>query len=73
MINRDLELRVRDSLKIALTVTERFLSLGLFAVDGTYDYSADLMSSHPQALEWGKRLFEYYHASSERVKFAAVL
>ena len=73
MINRDLEVRVRDSLKIALTVTESFLSLGLFAVDGTYDYSADLMSSHPQALEWGKRLFEHYHASSERVKFAAVL
>ena len=72
MLNRSLELRIREGLKIALTVTEHFFSLGLFTLDGAYDYGVDLMSSDPQALEWGRRLFEYYRTNSERLKFASI-
>lgn len=72
IINRNLEVFVREGLKIALTVTENFLSLGLFMLDGAYDYSVDVMGSHPQSLEWGERLFEYYRGNSERIKFSSI-
>jgi len=72
IINRNLEMFVREGLKIALTVTENFLSLGLFTLDGAYDYGVDVMGSHPQTLEWGQRLFEYYRGNSERIKFSSV-
>lgn len=72
IIDRSLQVYVRDALKVGLTVTEKFLSLGLFTLDGAYDYSVDVMSSHPQALEWGEILFEYYRATSERIRFSSV-
>lgn len=71
-LNRGLQVYVRDALKVGLTVTERFLSLGLFTLDGAYDSSVDVMSSHPRALEWGEMLFEYYRATSERIRFSSL-
>ena len=53
--------------KAAFTVTDSFLSLGLFHVDGTYDYNRDLVSYDKKAIEWGKELFEWYLKRAERV------
>lgn len=72
VINRNLQTYVREGLKVGLTVTDNFLSLGLFTLDGAYDYSVDVMSSHPKALEWGEMLFEYYRSTSERIKFSSM-
>ena len=53
--------------KAAFTVTDFSLSLGLFHVDGTYDYNRDLVSYDKKAIEWGKELFEWYLKRAERV------
>jgi predicted transcriptional regulator len=52
-----LGLFLNDSLKFALTVTEKNVSLGLFSLSGEYDYSNDLICSGEEGLEWGKQLF----------------
>ena len=52
--------------KAAFTVTDFSLSLGLFHVDGTYDYNRDLVSYDKKAIEWGKELFEWYLKRAER-------
>jgi len=45
---------------VGLTVTDRFLSLGLCFADGTYDTVQDLVSRAPEAIQWGERLFRHY-------------
>jgi predicted transcriptional regulator len=53
-----LGLYVNDSARCALTVTDQYVSLGLFNLSGTYDSSIDLICSEEEALEWGKQLFK---------------
>ena len=48
-----LKIYLIDDLKIALTVTETFFSMGLFDLEGQYDYSTDLISSDPESLNMG--------------------
>ena len=49
----------KDDIKIGLTVTDNFLSFGLYKKNGTgYDCSEDLFSSDKKAIEWGIRLFQ---------------
>jgi predicted transcriptional regulator len=57
------------NLKAAITVTDYFLSLGLFRMDGTYDYSNDLISYSKEAITWGYEFFNHYARLSERVLF----
>jgi predicted transcriptional regulator len=57
----------RQNPKIAFTVTDYFLTIGLFRWDGTYDDAHDLISYNKEALDWGKRLFEHYASVSEPV------
>jgi predicted transcriptional regulator len=57
---------IEEDVRVAFTVTENILSLGLFRPDGTYDYGMDLVSEDPAAIEWGNALFEYYwHRSAD--------
>jgi predicted transcriptional regulator len=53
--------------KIAFTVTDYFLSVGLFRWDGTYDDANDLLSYNKDALNWGQKLYDYYASLSEPV------
>jgi predicted transcriptional regulator len=62
-----LNLYLLDDIKIALTVTESSLSMGLFHLDGQYDYSMDLVSTDPQALEWGKEVFQSFLKRAKKV------
>jgi len=48
---------LKEDLKVALTVTEKSFSLGLFDLEGEYDYSVDLISLNHEAVEWGEDLF----------------
>jgi len=57
------------NLKAAVSVTDYFLSLGLFRLDGTYDYSNDLISFSKEAITWGNEFFDHYARLSERVLF----
>jgi predicted transcriptional regulator len=53
-------------MRTAFTVTDKFLSLGLYRTDGKYDFGTDLVSDDPAAIEWGNALFEYYwHRSAD--------
>ncbi|SNQ59143.1 transcriptional regulator FilR1 domain-containing protein [Candidatus Methanoperedens nitratireducens] len=55
-----------ENIKVGMTVTDRCLSLGLYKKDGvTYDTTTDLFSFNRRAIEWGRRLFEYYHQRSD--------
>jgi predicted transcriptional regulator len=63
---------LKENPKIGLTVTDYFLSLGLFRGDGMYDYSHDLLSYSAQAIEWGTRLFDHYAAASEEVSASEI-
>lgn len=50
-----------EYVRIGLTVTEKFLSMGLYKKDGAlYDFSEDFFSFDENAIEWGRKFFQYY-------------
>jgi predicted transcriptional regulator len=69
LLEGQLKIYIRDDIKIALTVTENIFSLGLFNLNGEYDYSTDLVSVNPKALQLGDEIFQEYLKHSERVNF----
>jgi len=58
---------INDDVKLAFTVTDRLLSLGLFRKDGGYDITCDLNCIGEQSRLWGLKLFEYYLHKSRTV------
>jgi predicted transcriptional regulator len=66
--NSKLELFVmKEDIKVALTITDYFISLGFFNFDGTYDWNKDLIGYDKVAIDWGKELFEWYRKRTESV------
>jgi len=59
--------RIDDDIKVAFTVTDKMLSLGLFRLDKSYDVSSDLNCIGPEPRKWGIELFAYYLSRSERI------
>lgn len=52
---------VDEQLHLGITVTDKFLSLGLNSrANAVYDSSADMYSTDPHARDWAERLFQYY-------------
>ena len=49
----------------AFTVTDYFLQLGFFRQDGAYDWSNDLLSYSPEAIQWGRDVFAFYVEKAE--------
>ncbi|HEY9206210.1 MAG TPA: winged helix-turn-helix domain-containing protein [Candidatus Methanoperedens sp.] len=49
-----------EDVRVAFTVTDTFLSLGLFTNNGVYDITQDLIATDDMAVRWGYELFEYY-------------
>lgn len=58
--NGRLKLFQSDHLPVGLTVTDNVLSLGLFGLDGRYDYNMDVVCLDPEGRAWGVGLFEHY-------------
>ncbi len=58
--------KLKGDIKIAFTVTDNFLSFGLFIEKGAYDITKNLISEHNDAIIWGNKLFEYYRQKSEK-------
>ncbi|HVN66148.1 MAG TPA: transcriptional regulator FilR1 domain-containing protein [Methanomicrobiales archaeon] len=55
-----------EALRVGITVTDKHLSFGLNKKEGNlYDGSVDLYSSNPRAINWAKRLFDYYKSRSK--------
>ncbi len=65
IMNGQLSIFQNDKLQVALTVTDKVISLGLFNINGIYDYNVDLIDSDPKAREWGEGLYEYYRKGSK--------
>ncbi|HPC90536.1 MAG TPA: DUF1724 domain-containing protein [Methanothrix sp.] len=61
---------IEGDVKIAFTVTESFLNLGLCRLDGSYDLGMDLIYKGQKAVEWGRMLYEHYRLQSRRLKEA---
>ncbi len=53
--------------KAAFTVTDFFLSLGLYNYDGTYDYNRDLLTYDEKGIEWGRNLYDGYLLQAEKI------
>jgi len=51
--------------KTAFTVTDYFLMLGLFRLDGSYDQSDQLLSYSTEGTRWGCDLFDHYVGASK--------
>jgi predicted transcriptional regulator len=62
-----LKLFINDRVNVALTVTEKVFSLGLFTSTGEYDYNMDLISHNLDALVWGESLFKHFLKNSEQI------
>jgi predicted transcriptional regulator len=57
-----------ENLRVGLTVTDKYLSMGLFKKDtNLYDSSSDLFSNDPRAVKWGENLFQYYKERSKQL------
>jgi predicted transcriptional regulator len=59
---------IPEDVKIAFTVTNKHLSLGLFHQKGHYDTTKDLISDDQGAVAWGNQLFEYYRDQSQKLE-----
>ncbi len=60
-----------ENVKVAFTVTDFFLSFGLFLKNGNYDVFHDIVSFDNQTIKWGGDLFRYYQERSEKVHYAS--
>jgi len=58
---------IDEELRLALTVTNNVLSLGLFNLDREYDYNIDLTSSSREALRWGEDLFRHHQKNAKLI------
>ena len=59
---------IPDDVKIAFTVTDKYLSLGLFHENGGYDNTKDLISDDHDAVAWGNQLFDHYRNQAEKLE-----
>ncbi|WP_414469426.1 helix-turn-helix transcriptional regulator [Methanobacterium sp. ACI-7] len=57
---------LNEEAKIAFTLTDKFMTMGLFSVDGMYDTTKNLVSDHIDTITWGKKLFEYYRQRADK-------
>jgi predicted transcriptional regulator len=67
IVDEKLKIYLHENLWVALTVSDKSLSLGLFSHDGNYDYGMDLVSMSDKAIEWGNELFQSYLSESRRL------
>ena len=58
---------ILDGIKVAFTIADDSLFLGLYSNDGTYDPLRDLVCRGQDAVEWGRELFEFYLKQSHPV------
>jgi predicted transcriptional regulator len=64
----NLNLWILNEVKLALTVTDKHLSLGLYTKNGGYDPLIDLVSEDYDAIVWGNTLFKYYRKKSDKIE-----
>ena len=58
---------IKEDIKVAFTVTDKSMTLGLFSINGMYDSTAILVSDHDDAITWGNKLFDHYLKKAQRI------
>ncbi len=58
---------IKEDIKVAFTVTDKTMTLGLFSTSGKYDSTRLLKSDDENALKWGNELFDYYLKRAQKV------
>ena len=58
-----------EDIKIALAISNKFVSIGLFKSDGTYDQNRLLLSDKEKAILWGLNLFKNYDENGTAFSF----
>jgi predicted transcriptional regulator len=59
---------IRQNPKIGFfTVTDRFIALVPYRVDGAFDLHSNLISCNKKAIDWGLALFNHYAEMAERI------
>jgi len=56
---------IEQNPRTAFTITDYFFMVGLFRVDGSYDYSDQLLSYSNDGIQWGRELFDRYVQASK--------
>lgn len=51
---------IDEQIKIALAISNKFISIGLFKNDGTYDQNRLLLSDKEKAIDWGLDIFKSF-------------
>ncbi len=59
--------KIDEDVRIAFTVAENFLSIGLFSNEGLFDATINLISYDTDAIEWGNKLFNYYLSKAKKL------
>jgi predicted transcriptional regulator len=59
---------LNEEVKIGFTVTDKYLSLGLYTKEGGYDLSRDLISENQDAILWANKLFDYYLKKADKIE-----
>ncbi len=60
--------KIKADVKVAFTVADEHLYLGLFRLEGGYDIGNDLFCTGEAAAKWGMELYEFYKNMSELVE-----
>lgn len=58
---------IDDPVRVAFTVTDNMLYLGMFRLEGDYDLGTDLTCKGEQAVQWGMELFDHYRRIARRI------
>jgi len=67
--HKNIEVRkMKNELKMGLTLTDKTMMFGLYKFDNTYDFFSHFTSSDRDSVEWGNRLFEHFKKNSEAVE-----
>ncbi len=59
--------KLDNNIKVAFTVTDKIMTLGLFSNEGIHDSTRLLISEDEDALQWGNKLFDYYLKKAQKV------
>jgi len=60
--------KIKADVKVAFTVADEHMYLGLFRLEGGYDIGNDLFCTGNAATKWGMELYEFYKNMSELVE-----
>ena len=67
ILTRNLTLWILNDVKVAFTITNKSMVLGLFLINDMYDSSRLLVSDDKDSINWGNKLFEYYRKKSKKL------